>query len=145
MGTMIILQFRFISKPFYYSCTFDCHSALMCSHSCQWLHSTGTHCTSHTAQQPVTKPLDVSVHSTNTTWNCSICFPFLKGHSCILTDRGQRWGGNLHTGAIVQYSAVGTHADWAAGAKQTQPLTLLPVTWVGHYDIKQHMIHEWSN
>lgn len=92
---------------------------------------------------PVTDSLH-SVLSKNTTWNCSICFPFssiLKGHSCILTDRGQCWGRNLDTGATVQYSAIGTHAHWTAGAEQTQPLTLLPVTWVGHYDMKQQCLH----
>lgn len=51
---------------------------------------------------------------------------------CILTDRGQSRGRHFHTGTVVQYSAIGTRADWAAGAEQTQPLTFLPVTWVGH-------------
>jgi hypothetical protein len=50
----------------------------------------------------------------------------------ILTDRGECRSRELHTGSVVQGASVGTGTDWTTGAEQTQPLTLLPVTWVGH-------------
>lgn len=50
----------------------------------------------------------------------------------LLTDGRQRGSGRLHTGAVVQRVPIGTGADWAAGAQQTEPLTFLPVTWIIH-------------
>lgn len=39
----------------------------------------------------------------------------------------------LHTRAIVCNVVVGAGAHRPTGAEQTQPLTLLPVTWVSHW------------
>lgn len=51
---------------------------------------------------------------------------------CSLTDRRQCGSGQLHTCAVVQCASIGTGADWAAGAQQTQPFTFLPVAGICH-------------
>lgn len=56
--------------------------------------------------------------------------------SGTLTGRGERGGGDLHTSAIVQLVTVGTGANRTTGTQQTKPLTLLPVTWIGHWGTK---------
>lgn len=53
-----------------------------------------------------------------------------------LTDGGLGGGGHLHTGAIVRYVVVRAGAHWPAGTEQTQPFTLLPITWVSHCNKK---------
>lgn len=56
-----------------------------------------------------------------------LCGEFVRG----LTEWGLRGGGPLHAGAVVGHVVVGTGAHRPAGTEQTQPLALLPVTWVG--------------
>lgn len=61
----------------------------------------------------------------------------------LLTNGGQCGNGQLHTGAVVQRASVGAGADGSAGAQQTQPLALLPVAGVGHWQPQRAMGKRW--
>lgn len=52
---------------------------------------------------------------------------------CRLTEWWLGGGRSLHACAIVGHVVVRAGTHWSAGAEQTQPLTLLPVTWVSHW------------
>lgn len=60
-----------------------------------------------------------------------------------LTDGGLGGGGHLHTSAIVRYVVIRAGAHWPAGTEQTQPFTLLPITWVSHCKKKKY-IRQWE-
>lgn len=50
----------------------------------------------------------------------------------VHTIRRGCWRGHGHTGAIIQSLSIGTGTHRPTGAQETQPLTLLAVTGVGH-------------
>lgn len=54
-------------------------------------------------------------------------------HQCRLTEWWLGGGRSLHACTVVGHVVVRAGTHRSTGAEQTQPLTLLPVTWVSHW------------